>query len=718
MKREILGATSNSGISWEIGPDEIAEIRFDTPGEKVNLFTPQALAALEEACSFLARHAALKGVLLASSKPGSFVAGADVKLIASVRSEEEGRGKALAGQLVFGRLASLKVPTVAAIAGKCLGGGLEIALACSYRVAGDSPEVQLGLPEVKLGIIPGWGGTQRLPRLIGLPAALGMILTGRTVDVRRARKMGLVDTVVPIERVESEARRLIGEHHARGATAGRRPLPGMQRVMLAWPARTFILSRAATSAARQTGGHYPAPPAAIDAIGTGLSRGMDEGLEREASALGRLVSGSVSRNLVQLFLSTRGGEEAGAPREVREAGVLGAGIMGAAIAGLAASRGIGVRLRDLAEAPLERGMHMARRVIEGGKKRRPAAAIAEELLRLRPTTDLSGFGALDLVIEAVVEDLQIKRRTLSEIEERLPAGCIIATNTSSIPLGALSSALRRPERFVGIHFFNPAEKMPLVEIVRGARSSAEAVATARAFASRLGKTPVVVGDAPGFVVNRLLMPYMAEAVRMVIEGADPVRLDSLLKRFGMPMGPLALLDQVGMDVAAKVAGVLEEAFSPAEAAAGGSPARRGLEALAQAGWLGAKSGRGFYVHRGRHREPNPEARAMLRGMGGRGDLFAPRDDETTTRRLLFPIVNEAAGLLAEGIAASPADVDLAMVFGTGFPPFLGGPLRWADALGPREIVSSLESLSSECGAHLAPSDALRAVAAAGAFHRA
>lgn len=710
MSREIHGASSDSGVTWELFEDGIAEVRFDTPGEKVNLFTPGALAALEDAFSFLGRHEGLRGVLLASGKPGVFVAGADVKLIASVKTEEEGRGKALAGQMVFGKLADLPVPTAAAIAGKCLGGGLEIALACRYRVAGDSEDVQIGLPEVKLGIVPGWGGTQRLPRLVGLPAALGMILAGRTVDARRARKMGLVDAVVPVERVEAEARRMLL------AAPPRTPPPLSRRITLAWPARTVILSRAATAAARRSGGHYPALPAALDAVGTGLSRGMDEGLLREASQLGRLVVGSASRNLIGIFLSSRGGPSQPEGREARETAVLGAGVMGAAIAGLAASKGFGVRLRDLAEGPLEKGTTAARKIVERERRKgRSSRWIASRIQLLRPTVSLAGFGALDLVVEAVVEDLEVKKKTLSEIEERVPEDCLLATNTSSLPVDSIASALKRPERLVGLHFFNPAEKMPLVEIVRGRRSSSEAVETARRFAARLGKTPVVVRDAPGFVVNRLLMPYLAEAVRMVAEGASPVRVDSLLKAFGMPMGPLALLDQIGMDVAAKVAGVLEDAFAPGERENGGSVPRRGLHALAEAGWLGVKSGRGFYVHRGRHRSPHEEALSALRELG-RGGIFTPKDDETVIRRLLFPVINEAARVLADGIAPGPGEVDLAMVFGTGFPPFRGGPLRWADTLGPGEIFSVLEDLAGAHGAHLAPSEALRTAAQEGRFY--
>ncbi len=721
MREEIHGTTSNSGLSWDVGADGIAEIRFDTPGEKVNLISPQSLAALDDAISFLERQEGLRGAIILSLKPRVFIAGADVKLIAGVKSFEEGRGKSLSGQLAFGHLERLPCPTVAAIAGACLGGGLELALACRWRVAADSEEVRIGLPEVKLGIIPGWGGTQRLPRRVGLPAALDLILSGRTLDARAASRLGLVDAVVPPERLLAEAKRLIlaggGRDGAGGEVPGPRRLSTAQRLMSAWPARAIILSRAASAVKARTGGHYPAPAAAIDSIATGLSRGIDEGFRKEAEHVGRLVTGEVSRNLVRIFLATRSGEDRAAAREIHEVAVLGAGVMGAAIAGLAAAKGFGVRLRDVGPGPLEKGMTLARRVIQGDRKRpRPQAWVASRMLKLRPSLTLAGFAKMDFVLEAIVEDLGVKQRSLAEIEERVGEGCILATNTSSIPVGKIATALKRPESFVGLHFFNPAEKMPLVEVVRGPRTGPAAVEAARAFAAKLGKTPVVVGDAPGFVVNRLLMPYLSEAMQVFIEGGDAGTIDRTLKKFGMPMGPIALLDQIGIDVAAKVAGVLEDAFSPAGATGSGAP-RRLLEAMAAQGWLGAKSGRGFYVHQGRSRKPSEEAAAKARALAEATGAGTRPEGDALVRRLLYPIANEAARVLDQKIASDAASLDVAMVFGTGFPPFLGGPLRWADAIGLASVVRDLESLAAAHGTRLAPTDELRTVASGpGRFH--
>ncbi|HXI04244.1 MAG TPA: 3-hydroxyacyl-CoA dehydrogenase NAD-binding domain-containing protein, partial [Candidatus Saccharimonadales bacterium] len=401
-----------------------------------------------------------------------------------------------------------------------------------------------------------------------------------------------------------------------------------------------------------------------------------------------------------------------------EVAVLGAGVMGASIAGLAASKGFGVRLREIAPAPLEKGVARARKVISGGrKKRRPASWVAERSLKVRPALTLAGFTRMDLVIEAIVEDLGIKQTTLREMEERVSERCVLATNTSSIPVDRIASALRRPEGLVGLHFFNPADRMPLVEVVRGARSAPEAVATAVAFARKLGKTPVVTGDAPGFVVNRLLMPYLSEAMQVLIDGAGPEQVDRDLKRFGMPMGPLALLDQVGIDVAAHVAKVLEEAFPPPGASPEGTVPRRLLEAMAAEGWLGAKSGRGFYVHQGKAHHPHDAATAKARALAAAGRPRSSMAGETLVARLLYPIVNEAARVIAEGVADGPAAVDVAMVLGTGFPPFLGGPLRWADRVGLEEIVRTLDDLAETHGAHLAPSEPLAALAkGTGRFH--
>jgi 3-hydroxyacyl-CoA dehydrogenase len=392
--------------------------------------------------------------------------------------------------------------------------------------------------------------------------------------------------------------------------------------------------------------------------------------------------------------------------------------MGGAIAAVAAGKGIPVRMREIAREPLEKGMAHAHGILQGRRRRRrPESWLLPRFVALTPTLGFEGFASADLILEAVVEDLEIKRRVLSEIESRVRDDCLLATNTSSLSVDEIARALRRPERFIGLHFFNPVERMPLVEVVRGAQSLPAGVAAAVAFTRRLGKTPVVVRDAPGFVVNRLLMPYLAEALQVLLRGGDVEAIDRAMVRFGMPMGPLALFDQIGMDVAAKVAKVLAGAFG------GRLPPFGALETLVEAGRLGAKSGKGFYVHEGRKRRPDPEAAAMVRSSAGSSTRGGERDAPSGDRliqRLLYPVINEAARLLDEGVAESAAMVDLAMVFGTGFPPFLGGPLRWADKTGLGEVASALREMAGRGeGNHLAPSEALEKLAAGrGRFHEA
>jgi 3-hydroxyacyl-CoA dehydrogenase/enoyl-CoA hydratase/3-hydroxybutyryl-CoA epimerase len=446
---------------------------------------------------------------------------------------------------------------------------------------------------------------------------------------------------------------------------------------------------------------------------------MEAGLRCEAEKVGFLLTGDVSRNLVRIFQASRR-DPKGPPgergREARRIGILGAGVMGGAIGAVAAGRGIAVRLRDVGPKPLEKGLSHAHAILGGrGRRRRPASWTESRFIRIAPTLDLSGFTSSDLILEAVIEDLDLKRRVLAEAEKAAPAECTLATNTSSLSVDAIASALQAPERFIGLHFFNPAERMPLVEVVRGSRTSAGTVATALAFARKLGKTPVLVGDAPGFVVNRLLMPYLSEAVQVVARGGDVEAVDRTMVRFGLPIGPLALLDQIGLDVAAKVAAVLAAAFGER------LPSPAGLQALAAAGLLGAKGGAGFYVRRGRKRQVNARAVEILRSSRGPGEMGAGGDvpdGERLAGRLLHPVINEAARLLEEGVAGSPEIVDLAMVFGTGFPPFRGGPLRWADVTGVPSIVASLGGMAAGgAGDHLAPSEALERVAAGtGRFH--
>jgi len=679
--------------------DGYALVRFDTPGEKVNLISEAWLGRLSEILDALEAEAAtgsLHGVLFASGKKGVFLAGADVNQFVEVAATSDAvaaAARARRGQAVFSRIAALPVPTLAAINGACLGGGLEMALACTARLAADAPEVSIGLPEVRLGLIPGWGGTQRLPRLIGASRALDLILTGRTLTGRKAARLGVVDGVVPAEGLEHSALGELGRLIARGP--GRRPSWSLaDRVALARPL-VFWMARRGVLA--QTKGRYPAPLAALDVVRRGLAGPIDRGLDLEAARVGELLVGDVSRNLVAIFLSSRatappGEKEPRAPRRrpIERIGVLGAGAMGAGIAAVAAMRSVPVRLKDVSAEALGRGMKQvhayAAKASRKGILPRHEAPLREALVA--PSLDSTGLARCDLVIEAVVENLDVKRAVLAEMEQLLDPEALFATNTSSLSVAAIAEGASRPGRVLGLHFFNPVEKMPLVEVVRAPSTDPEAVSAAVALARRLGKTPVVVGDTPGFIVNRILMPYLSEAMQLLSEGAATERIDRALEDFGMPMGPLALLDQIGIDVAAKVADVLHEAFAGRPSPPGDG---RLLHALREAGLLGAKSGRGFYVHRGRgRRRVNPAAAALVKARGS-----AAPEPADVVARLVDAMINEAALLLEEKAVQGPEVIDLAMIFGAGFPPYRGGLLRHADSVGAQRVAARLRSRGIE-----------------------
>ncbi len=699
------------GVLFETRRDGLAFLIFDRPNEKVNVLNGPVVAVLEILLDQAAHDKNVRGLVVASAKPGSFIAGADVREIEKLGSIQDAENASRKGQRLFGSLERLPFPVVAAINGTCLGGGTELALACHFRIAADDPRTEIGLPEVRLGIVPGWGGTQRLPRRVGLPAALDMILTGRSVDARRALKTGLVDAIAPPEYLLDAAERMV-----RDAAAGRlRPRRRFADNLAARinPVRRASIALTTWLAERQLRGrlnrsHYPAPFLALDAVAHGLKHGLEAGLNREMVALGQLAAGATCKSLVSIFFMQQAARKGGGiadgsarPREVRAAAVLGAGIMGGGIAQALARAGVPVRLKDIDPGALAQGVRAARDLnrAELRKKRITRREFDRRMGLVQPTLDYSGIRRADVVIEAVVESIEVKRKVLREIEAATPEGCVFATNTSSLPIREIAEGASRPQDVVGMHFFNPVHRMPLVEVIRGEGTSPDAVATIVSLAKRIGKTPVVVGDAPGFLVNRILMTYLGEALLLLEEGARVEEVDGAMVAFGMPMGPFALLDQVGIDVSAHVAAVLAEAFRDR------APRTAALQILKEKGWLGRKSGRGFYQYRARGREGNggdersSAAREVNVGVYG---LVSTRermslDPAPTESRLVLPMINEAARCLEDGIAATPADVDLAMVMGTGFPPFRGGLLRHADAQGLPAIVQGLEVLAERHG---------------------
>ncbi len=570
--------TAARGVRLEVDPDGIGWILFDLPGEKVNKLTTPLMEALRDLLDEAQRRG-VTALAFVSEKPDNFIAGADVKEIAGVTDPRIGQNKSAYGQAVMEAIARFPKPTAAVIAGSCLGGGFELALACRYRVAENRDAVKIGLPEVKLGIIPGFGGTQRLPRRVGIRTAFDLILAGKTLPARPAFRRGLVDALVPPGMGRRVAREIL--------TGSRRVTPHRpdrtDRLLAGVPfIRNFIAGKARGAVARNIRpDHYPAPFSALEAIVGGFSMGETTAYGNEARLLGEAIVTETSKNLCWLFeVSSEaktpvGLDLAGAARASRLA-VVGAGVMGGGIAWLAGERGLPIRIKDIAPEALESAVHTAGTLWAKSARRRRITRNERDrrVEKLSFTLDYTGFNLVDAAVEAVVENLEVKRKVVAEMEAAMRDDAVIASNTSSLRIADIAEGARRPERIVGLHFFNPVDRMPLVEVVAGPRSSERAVAAAYRLALDLGKTPILVQDGPGFLVNRLLAFYLGESLHLLESGADPVRVDRLLADFGMPVGPYALLDQIGLDVAEKVTHVLESAFGdrlPPRPPWGGSP---------------------------------------------------------------------------------------------------------------------------------------------------
>ncbi len=704
-----------SRLELERRPEGLAVLWLDPGTRRVNTLGPELIDALSGVLDALEADAGVRGVVLASRAEGGFLAGADIERFLDLDLGEGAGVRPLvrAGQALLDRIERLRVPVVAAVDGACMGGGLELALACRAIVASDAPSTRFAQPEVRLGLVPGLGGSQRLPRRVGLPRALDLLLSGRDVFARDALRLGLVDALVHREGLVAAALRAA----AGLADGGWRPAPSpppLAARLLALPGLRGLLWRRAAARVRAEGhGHYPAPERIVTAVRRGVERGAAAGLEAEADAFAELLATPEARALIALFLARSGARrnpwrEAAAP--VRTVGVAGAGLMGSGIAEVSARAGLEVLLED-------RDLTLAaagKRAVYRGLTRRIGKGLTRferdrRLERVTPLDTLASLAAADLTIEAVPEDLALKRAVRDEVEAVTGETHVYASNTSSIPITSLADGARRPEAIVGMHYFSPVPRMPLLEVVRTERTTTRALGTAVELGLAQGKVVIVVGDGPGFYTTRILALYMAEAQRLLAEGADVTSVDEAMRAFGFPLGPFALLDDVGLDVAEKIQGVLADLFAERAMPDDGLLAR-----LRAAGYGGRKAGKGFYRYRAarRGRELDRGVYAAA-GLGPRRRWPAPdiRD------RLALLMLDEAVRCLDEGVLRSATDGDVGAVFGLGFPPYTGGPFRWADRLGAAQVVTRLETLAERHGRRFAPADGLRRLAREGGhFH--
>lgn len=692
---------STGNIQLHFDASGVATLTFDRAGSSANVFDVATLRELDAHIATLEKRGDLKGVVLVSAKPKIFVAGADLNAFSGATVAQLGDIVDL-GHRVFSRLEALKFPSVAAINGVCLGGGCELALACDWRVGSTDKSTKIGLPETQLGILPAWGGSVRLPRLVGLPQALGVILTGKQLVAQQAQKIGMIDDVAHPEYLVAAARKQLAK--------GKRPTPTPPGLMSSVALRPLVVMKARKDVLAKTRGHYPAPLKALDTAVAALGQPLERGLAIEKAAFLSLVQTPECHSLMSIFhlqeraKKLKAGDADGAGRPVKRVAVIGAGVMGAGIAQWTSSRGYPTLLKDVAPDALAKGLKSAEKIYQDAVKKKKltqaeATAALDRITAVHGDVPLAG---VDLVIEAAVEKLELKQKIFAQLEQRAGPQTILATNTSALSIDAIAGGLADPGRVVGIHFFNPVHRMQLVEIVRGPRTSPAALDTALTFVKAIGKLPVLVKDSPGFLVNRILLPYMVESVRLFNEGVDVTRLDRLMLDFGMPMGPLRLTDEVGLDVAQHVAADLQNRLPKPV------PINDTLVKMIGQGWLGKKSGTGFYVfpkEKGAKESPNGGLAFLQTAGKGRS-----QDDATLLDRMVLVMVNEAARCLEEGVVAAPEDVDFGMIFGTGWAPFRGGPLRYADTRGVADIVARLEKLQTEVAPYFEPCAKLRHMA--------
>ena len=664
----------------EVDAQNIFWLYFDKANESVNSFNQAVLDELNQIVDSIAArkdsYKDLSGVVFCSGKKKGFIAGADIKQLSGFTNADDAVGFIRFGQQVFDKIENLKIPTVALISGFCMGGGTELALACRYRIASDTDDTMIGLPEVKLGIHPGWGGTVRLPLLIGAAKAMDIILSGRSLSARAAKKMGVVDAVLSPKYLLTAARDYIIRKPARHRAS---TLEKLTNSFIARPLLAKILRKQVAAKARPD--HYPAPFAVINNWARQGVRNRNEAMITEANSIGELLLTSTPKNLIRVFnLSEKmKGLAKGIEFNPKHIHVIGAGVMGGDIAAWCALRGMKVTLEDREPKYLSAAMGRAAKLFS--KKLKQPNKITAALDRLIP--DVTGIGAktADVIIEAIFENLEAKQCLFKRLEAEARPDAILASNTSSIPLEEISAAMTKPGRLIGIHFFNPVDKMPLVEVVKGAQSNADELNKALAFVVKIGRQPIEVKSSPGFLVNRVLTPYMMEAMNLLQEGVPAAVIDKAAVNFGMPMGPIELADTVGLDICLSVAKNLSKHY--------GGTVPEQLEKMVAAGTLGRKTGKGFYVYKNGKPVKTSNASSSL-------------DQSLIQQRLVDRMLNEAVACYREGVITDLELLDGGMIFGTGFAPFTGGPIHYAQTIGVTNIKAQLNKFAEQYGERFKP----------------
>ncbi|OBU24257.1 fatty acid oxidation complex subunit alpha FadJ [Photobacterium aquimaris] len=694
---------TQSAFSLSFGDNGIGWLKIDVANEKMNTLQAAFADQISAVLTQLSTHTDLKGLVVYSGKADNFIAGADINMLANCETAAEAEALAIKGQQLFSALEDLPIHVVAAIHGPCLGGGLELALACHSRICSDDPITRLGLPEVQLGLLPGSGGTQRLPRLIGVAHSLELILTGKQLRAKQALKKGLVDQMVPQSILLYAAEQV-----------ALTPKPIRSHSFQDWAmagnafGRSVVFEQATKKAQQKARGCYPAIDAILDTVKYGLEKGIEQGLEQEAKVFGELVMTAESRALRNIFFATTAmKKELGAaakPNPINRVAILGGGLMGGGIAHVSAIKaGYAVRIKDITNDGIQHALAYNYAILNKQRQRRIISKpqLQQQMLRISGSIDYRGVKHVDVVIEAVFEDVELKQKMVQEIEVNTSEKTIFATNTSSIPIHKIAEKAQRPENVIGLHYFSPVEKMPLVEVIPHATTSDSTIATVVALAKKQGKTPIVVADKAGFYVNRILAPYMNEAAQLLLAGEPIEHIDNALLNFGFPVGPITLLDEVGVDIGAKISPILAAELGERFA----TPAM--FEWLQQDGRKGRKSGKGFYLYNTKNKEVDKSVYTLL-GVEPQQQLT----EVDIAVRCTLMMLNEAARCLNEGVIKSARDGDIGAIFGIGFPPFLGGPFSYMDHLGIDLVVDMMREYSDLYGERFVPCDYLLEMAQA------